>query len=495
MIVIDLDAGAAVYQGVTNRSPLTSLTRKRRDLVRLPVIFLRGGVQVQLASGSTGKCGVKKPGDYSEEFLASATSWTLEGTGSSAVYYFDLDLNTTEVEALFTSDAVESIAAALEVSWVESSRTTTIPGYISLTIQNDYIAGDEGVPTSGTPAYPLPAAIELKAEKGQPDGYAELDSDGKVPAAQLPDAALTADVTVADQTARFALTTDDVQNGDYVLQSDTSVLYEVTDDDNLDSAAGYTALATVTINQISDAGTAGKASIAAETKADARDASGSLYEITADSIWADFAEGKTHVWTGGDKTLEIVDSEKEGITILNIGSGILDVGDVDYLNGVSVNPASITTFDTTDAGGGMFTFTITSITMIVRDATTSEKGVIELATSEETATGTSEVLAVTPKSLFPAPVAVSAAEIDWATGSVFTKTLDDDTTFTFANAKDGQTIVVRITNTSSNYTVTWPTCKWVGGSQPVQTTGAKSDVWTFIKIGSDIFGAVSQNHS
>jgi len=97
--------------------------------------------------------------------------------------------------------------------------------------------------------------------------------------------------------------------------------------------------------------------------------------------------------------------------------------------------------------------------------------------------------------LVAAPVAVSAAEIDWATGSVFTKTLDDDTTFTFANTKDGQTIVVRITNTASDYTVTWPACKWVGGSQPVQTTGAKSDVWTFVKIGDDIFGAVSQNHS
>ena len=143
----------------------------------------------------------------------------------------------------------------------------------------------------------------------------------------------------------------------------------------------------------------------------------------------------------------------------------------------------------------MYTCNETSLTMIVRDATTSAKGVIELATSAETATGEADDLAVTPEGLFPAPVAVSAAEIDWSAGSVFTKTLDDDTTFTFANTKDGQTIVVRITNTASNYTVTWPTCKWVGGSQPVQSVGAKSDVWTFVKIGSDIFGAVSQNHS
>jgi hypothetical protein len=249
------------------------------------------------------------------------------------------------------------------------------------------------------------------------------------------------------------------------------------------------------VANIIGAGTAGKDVVAAETKAAARDASGSLCEITASSTWADFFEGKTHVWTGGAETLYIVDSEKTGITVANIGSGTLTLGDVTMNSGINIAPGETVTFYTADAGALGFTLTSTSSKMIVRDATTSEKGVIELATSEETSTGTSEVLAVTPKSLFPAPVAVSAAEIDWATGSVFTKTLDDDTTFTFANTKNGQTIVVRITNTASNYTVTWPTCKWVGGSQPVQTTGAKSDVWTFVKIGDDIFGAVSQNHS
>lgn len=52
-------------------------------------------------------------------------------------------------------------------------------------------------------------------------------------------------VTVADQTARYALTISQVQNGDYVFQTDTSTLYEVIDDTQLDDAAGYVALATV----------------------------------------------------------------------------------------------------------------------------------------------------------------------------------------------------------------------------------------------------------
>jgi hypothetical protein len=89
--------------------------------------------------------------------------------------------------------------------------------------------------------------------------------------------------------------------------------------------------------------------------------------------------------------------------------------------------------------------------------------------------------------------AISASAIDWATSQSFSKTLGANTTFTFSNTKDGQTIVVALTNTASNYTVTWPTVIWSGGAAPTQTIGAKTDVYTFIKIGSTIFGSVVQN--
>lgn len=85
--------------------------------------------------------------------------------------------------------------------------------------------------------------------------------------------------------------------------------------------------------------------------------------------------------------------------------------------------------------------------------------------------------------------------IDWAAGPSHSRTLAADTTFTFSNAADGQTINVAVTNTASNYTVTWPTVKWSGGAPPTQTVGAVTDVLTFTKIGSVIYGTSSQNHS
>jgi hypothetical protein len=98
-----------------------------------------------------------------------------------------------------------------------------------------------------------------------------------------------------------------------------------------------------------------------------------------------------------------------------------------------------------------------------------------------------------------ATVAVSGTDIDWSQGNHFTKTLSANTTFTFSNLPPSgmaQTIVVEITNTASNYTVTWPSATWTGGVQPTQTTGAKTDIWTFIHNGTATVtrGSVVQNH-
>lgn len=114
------------------------------------------------------------------------------------------------------------------------------------------------------------------------------------------------------------------------------------------------------------------------------------------------------------------------------------------------------------------------------------------------ANGTLTCAAVTSASM-PAysSTAIAASEIDWAlvskTGGIYTKTLGANTTFTFANAVAGQTIICVITNTASNWTVTWPTTKWPAGSAPTQTVGAKADIITFIYDGTNYYGNSVQN--
>lgn len=71
----------------------------------------------------------------------------------------------------------------------------------------------------------------------------QLDNDGLIPISYIPPIAFEQCVTVQDDTARFALTTDDVQNGDCVYVNSSQIMYFVVDDTKLDQAAGYKALA------------------------------------------------------------------------------------------------------------------------------------------------------------------------------------------------------------------------------------------------------------
>jgi hypothetical protein len=102
----------------------------------------------------------------------------------------------------------------------------------------------------------------------------------------------------------------------------------------------------------------------------------------------------------------------------------------------------------------------------------------------------------TNQNLTPATTTISASSIDWSQGNSFYKALSANTTFTFANAVDGQVITVTLLNTTSNYTVTWPTMKWTGGTAPVMTTGAHYDVYTIYynaTVGA-YFGSYVQNY-
>lgn len=100
--------------------------------------------------------------------------------------------------------------------------------------------------------------------------------------------------------------------------------------------------------------------------------------------------------------------------------------------------------------------------------------------------------------LIAASSTVSGAtpNLDWSLTTKFALTLSANATLTFSNDTDGWDILIRITNTASNYTVTWPAgLKWTTGTPPTQTVGAKTDLYGFAKIGSTIFAAYIQNLS
>lgn len=67
--------------------------------------------------------------------------------------------------------------------------------------------------------------------------------DGLIPTSEIPPEVFERMIVVENDTARFALTPDDVQNGDVVYVNDTQLMYFVVDDTKLSTEAGYKPLA------------------------------------------------------------------------------------------------------------------------------------------------------------------------------------------------------------------------------------------------------------
>lgn len=124
-----------------------------------------------------------------------------------------------------TAGTYKSVTVDANGHVTAGTNPTTIAGY---GITDAKIAS--GVITLGSNTItPLVATSTLDATK----------LSGKVPLDCIPAAALERCVVVADDTARMALTNDNVQTGDTVKVTSTGKMYFVKDDTKLNAAAGY----------------------------------------------------------------------------------------------------------------------------------------------------------------------------------------------------------------------------------------------------------------
>ena len=147
------------------------------------------------------------------------------------------------------------------------------------------LSGGSGVITTGVATDKMNITIDgtvvqLKSEKGQTNGYASLDGNGKVPASQLPSSVFeykgswngaTNSPTLADGTGdagdAYRVATGGTQNlgsgnitftvGDLVIY-DGAVWQRVDGDDAVDSVNGQTGIVVLDADDISDSGTTNK---------------------------------------------------------------------------------------------------------------------------------------------------------------------------------------------------------------------------------------------
>ena len=156
------------------------------------------------------------------------------------------------------------------------------------------------------------------------------------------------------------------------------------------------------------------------------------------------------------------------------------------------------------AAAGTFTaLTATGTTTLATSLTgalSASSGVVSAGTLSIANGGTGQTTAAAAqRALTPATSTVSessgAASVNWANSNSFYLALNANCTISFTGQQDGQVITIAILNTTSNYTVTWPTIKWAGATAPTMTTGAHYDVYTIYynaTVGA-YFGSYVQN--
>ena len=215
-----------------------------------------GYTRQDLVTGNTGT-GTR----YTRMYASNWTSWTqmkLTDTTYSVA--------TTSTNGLMSSTMVTKLNG-IATGATKNSASDTTPkanGTASVGTETDYARGDHVHPLQKTVSGNAGTATKLQTARtialsGAVTGSTTFDgsanktitttlsnidaskiTSGTIDIARLPAAALERCVVVANDTARYDLTTDDVQLGDTVKVTDTNKMYMVINTSELDNANGYT---------------------------------------------------------------------------------------------------------------------------------------------------------------------------------------------------------------------------------------------------------------
>ena len=135
------------------------------------------------------------------------------------------------------------------------------------------------------------------------------------------------------------------------------------------------------------------------------------------------------------------------------------------------------------------------------DASTTQKGVVELATATEVNTGTDTTRAVTPATLYTTQTLTDGATIDWdlSQGAFAEVTLTDNRTLANpTNLVNGASYILIIKQDGTgNHTLTFGSAyKFADGTDPTLSTAANAvDIIAFLSDGTSLYGSFQGNFS
>ena len=173
----------------------------------------------------------------SADVLAANRVYTFRYDGTNYVLVGDLDSNTTYSLSSFGITATAQELNTLDGITATTAELNKMHGVTASTAELNYVAGV----TSN-----IQTQLNGKAASNHTHAFSAITGtldasklSGTIDIARLPAASLERCVVVANDEARFALTTTDVQLGDTVKVTETNMMYMVVDTAELDNAAGY----------------------------------------------------------------------------------------------------------------------------------------------------------------------------------------------------------------------------------------------------------------
>lgn len=175
----------------------------------------------------------------SADVLAANRVYTFRYDGTNYVLVGDLDSNTSYSLGSFGITATAAELNTLDGITATTAELNKMHGVTASTAELNYV---DGVTSN------IQTQLNGKAASNHSHAFSAITGtldasklSGTIDIARLPAASLERCVVVADDDARFALTTSDIQLGDTVKVTETNMMYMVVDTAELDNAAGYEA--------------------------------------------------------------------------------------------------------------------------------------------------------------------------------------------------------------------------------------------------------------
>jgi len=169
-LYVDVDSagGAPLLSGKSSTRLSSKPTFIQGDKVRLELWFrslasspLNASTVAELVAGSKMAVAAKQSGELdSDKVLFSAFDFALDGTGDDICYYADLDLNTQEIDDVFTEEDEATADIKVDIEVQNSDNTDRLTFQFDATLKQQ-VYDNEPPTTPGTP--PNYSAAECEA--------------------------------------------------------------------------------------------------------------------------------------------------------------------------------------------------------------------------------------------------------------------------------------------------------------------------------------------